>query len=66
MVRSKEKKDSKDDRQTDLNTLKMNKISALPEFFNKVHNQMQRDLDNWVEAPKDINYTVKKVIIFGA
>ena len=38
----------------------MNKISALPEFFNKVHNQMQKDLDNWVDAPKDVNYTVAK------
>jgi hypothetical protein len=56
----KRKEGPKADRQTDLNTLKMNKISALPEFYNKVHNQMQKDLDNWVEAPKEINYTVVK------
>ncbi|MFZ1280266.1 MAG: LysM peptidoglycan-binding domain-containing protein [Ignavibacteriaceae bacterium] len=56
----KRKEGPKADRQTDLNTLKMNKISALPEFFNKVHNQMQKDLDNWVDAPKDVNYTVAK------
>lgn len=56
----KRKEGPKADRQTDLNTLKMNKISALPEFYNKVHNQMQKDLDNWVEAPTEINYTVKR------
>jgi hypothetical protein len=56
----KRKEGPKTDRQTDLNTLKMNKISALPEFFNKVHNQMQKDLDNWVDAPKDVNYSVVK------
>ncbi len=50
----KRKEGPKADRQTDLNSLKMNKISALPEFFNKVHNQMQKDLDAWVEAPTDI------------
>jgi len=54
------KEGPKDDRQTDLNTLKMNKISALPEFYNKVHNSMQNALDAWVEAPKEINYTVVK------
>lgn len=56
----KRKEGPKADRQTDLNALKMNKISALPEFYNKVHNQMQKDLDNWVEAPTEINYTVVK------
>jgi nucleoid-associated protein YgaU len=55
----KRKEGPKADRQTDLNSLKMNKISALPEFFNKVHNQMQKDLDAWVEAPTDMQYTVK-------
>lgn len=58
--KNKRKEGPKADRQTDLNTLKMNKISALPEFYNKVHNQMQKDLDNWVEAPTEINYTVKR------
>ncbi len=56
----KRKEGPKADRQTDLNTLKMNKISALPEFYNKVHNQMQKDLDNWVEPPTDISYSVVK------
>jgi nucleoid-associated protein YgaU len=50
----------KADRQTDLNALKMNKISALPEFFNTVHKSMQSNLDAWVEAPKEINYAVVK------
>ncbi len=48
----------KTDRQKDLDALKMNKISALPEFFNKVHYQLQELLDAWVEGPKDISYTV--------
>ncbi len=52
------KEGPKADRQKDLDALKMNKISALPEFFDKVHNQMQRSLDSWVEESKEINYTV--------
>lgn len=56
----KRKEGPKADRQTDLNALKMNKISALPEFYNKVHVDMQRNLDNWVEAPTEINYEVVK------
>jgi nucleoid-associated protein YgaU len=56
----KRKEGPKADRQTDLNALKMNKISALPEFFDKVHNQMQRALDAWVEEPQEIMYTVVK------
>jgi cell division protein FtsB len=56
--RVKRKEGPKADRQQDLNALKQNKISALPEFFDKVHNQMQRSLDAWVEEPQEINYTV--------
>ena len=52
------KEGPKKDRQTDLDALKMNKISALPEFFEKVHNQMQRALDAWVEKPAVISYKV--------
>ena len=52
------KEGPKADRQKDLDALKMNKISALPEYFDKVHNQMQSALDAWVEAPKEVNYTV--------
>jgi nucleoid-associated protein YgaU len=48
----------KADRQAELDALKKNKISALPEFFDKVHNQLQRKLDAWEEAPKEISYTV--------
>jgi len=50
----------KADRQKDLDALKANKISALPEFYDQVHNQMQAALDAWVEAPKEITYTVVK------
>ncbi|MCX6149446.1 MAG: LysM peptidoglycan-binding domain-containing protein [Ignavibacteriales bacterium] len=50
----------KADRQTELDALKKNRISALPEFFDKVQNQMQRSLDAWVEAPKEVMYTVVK------
>lgn len=52
------KEGPKKDRQADLDALKMNKISALPEFFNKVHNQMQKALDAWVEKPDVISYKV--------
>jgi nucleoid-associated protein YgaU len=48
----------KKDRQADLDALKMNKISALPEFFNKVHNQMQSALDEWIDKPDVISYKV--------
>lgn len=54
------KEGPKEDRQKDLDALKMNKISALPEFFDQVHNQMQSELDAWIEAPKEVNYTVVK------
>jgi hypothetical protein len=52
------KEGPKKDRQADLDALKMNKISALPEFFNKVHVQMQKALDAWVEKPDVISYKV--------
>jgi len=54
------KEGPKTDRQADLDALKMNKISALPEFFDKVHNQMQRALDEWIDKPAVISYTVVK------
>jgi len=46
------------DRQTALDMLKMNKISALPEFYTRVHTTLQRDLDTWIDTPPEINYTV--------
>ncbi len=52
------KEGPKADRQKDLDALKMNKISALPEFFDKVHNQMQKSMDSWVEEPTEKSYTV--------
>jgi len=54
----KRKEGPKADRQADLNALKMNKISALPEFFDKVHNKMQKALDEWIDAPPVISYSV--------
>ncbi len=48
----------KADRQAELDAMKKSKISALPEFFDKVHNQLQRKLDAWIEPPKEISYTV--------
>jgi len=56
----KRKEGPKADRQADLNALKMNKISALPEFFDKVHNKMQQALDEWIDAPPVISYNVVK------
>ena len=52
------KEGPKKDRQADLDALKSNKISALPEFFSKVHVQMQKALDAWVEKPDVISYKV--------
>jgi len=56
----KRKEAPKADRQADLNALKMNKISALPEFFDEVHNRMQMALDEWIDAPPVISYSVKR------
>ncbi len=52
------KEGPKADRQKDLDALKSNKISALPEFYDKVHNQMQNNLDSWQEEPQEWTYTV--------
>lgn len=54
------KEGPKEDRQKDLDALKQNKISALPEFYEKVHNQLQNSLNSWVEEPKEVLYTVVK------
>lgn len=58
------KEGPKADRQKDLDALKANKISALPEFYDRVHNQMQKMLNDWVEqtakVETDNNYTVVK------
>lgn len=50
----------KEDRQMELDQLKANKISALPEFYEKVHHELQRKLDAWQVTPKEIMYTVVK------
>lgn len=49
----------KADRQKDLDALKMNKIAALPQFYDRIQG-MQRELDNWIEVPKEVDYTVVK------
>lgn len=46
------------DSQKDLDLLKLNKISALPEFYERDNSTLQRDLDAWIEEPTEINYTV--------
>ena len=53
---------SVEDLQLALENLQKDKISALPEFNNRVHGQMQRSLDAWAqeEANKVVNYTVVK------
>mgnify|MGYP001066395821 CR=1 FL=1 len=48
----------KADRQVELDAMKKNKISALPEFFDVVHDKLQKKLDAWIEKPTEINYTV--------
>lgn len=52
------KEGPKADRQADLSALQLNKISALPEFFDKVHVTLPGLLAEWIEAPTDITYTV--------
>ncbi|MCH8170104.1 MAG: peptidoglycan-binding protein LysM, partial [Bacteroidetes bacterium] len=36
------------DSQKDLDLLKLNKISALPEFYERDNSTLQRDLDAWI------------------
>jgi nucleoid-associated protein YgaU len=52
------KKAEKADRQAELDALKTSKLSALPGFYDLVHGKLQKMLDAWVVAPKDIDYTV--------
>jgi nucleoid-associated protein YgaU len=52
------KEGPKADRQATLDQLRHNKISALPEFFDKVQNQMPRAMDAWVEKAPEKDYTV--------
>ncbi len=51
---------SNEDLQAELDALKDNKISALPQFYDKVHNQLQNKLNNRQYTPKEIMYTVVK------
>ncbi|MBD3409536.1 MAG: LysM peptidoglycan-binding domain-containing protein [Ignavibacteriales bacterium] len=43
----------KEDRIADLEALQANKLSALPEFYDKVHNQMPKMIDAWGPAEAD-------------
>jgi nucleoid-associated protein YgaU len=52
------KKAEKADRQAELDALKTSKLSALPGFYDLVHGKLQKMLDAWVVASKDIDYTV--------
>jgi uncharacterized protein YoxC len=52
------KKPEKADRQAELDALKASKLSALPGFYDIVHGKLQKMLDAWVEAPKEIMYNV--------
>jgi hypothetical protein len=54
----KRKESPRDDRVAELSNLKRSKLSALPEFYDKVHNQSSRSLANWKETPREIMYTV--------
>lgn len=60
MAKIQRKEAPKADRQAELDALKASKISALQEFFDKVHNQMQRMLDEWNDVPPVAEYTVVK------
>ncbi len=46
--------------QAELDSIKKNKISTLPAFFDAVHNKLQKQLDEWIKDSKD-DYAVTKV-----
>ena len=52
------KKAEKADRQAELDELKASKLSALPAFYSLVHGKLQKMLDAWQEAPKEVMYEV--------
>jgi uncharacterized protein YoxC len=52
------KKAEKADRQAELDALKASKLSALPAFYSLVHGKLQKMLDAWQEAPKEVMYEV--------
>lgn len=52
------KKSPKADRQAELDALKASKLSALPAFYDLVHGKLQKMLDAWQEAPKEVMYEV--------
>lgn len=50
----------KEQRQAELDALKASKLSALPMFYDMVHNNLQKMLDAWQVAPKEVMYSVVK------
>lgn len=50
----------KADLQAQLDAIKKNKISALPEFFDEVHKLLQKKLVAWIEKPTEMTHTVVK------
>jgi len=48
----------KKDRQAELDMLSANKMSALPEYYEILHNQLQRKLDAWEVKPEFVLYSV--------
>jgi peptidoglycan hydrolase CwlO-like protein len=50
----------KEDVQAQLDKMQSNKISALPEFFDMVHNRLPKMMDAWKVEPKEVFYTVVK------
>lgn len=52
---------TKEDIAAELKNLQLSKISALPEFYNKVHVELPRKLEAWVDAtPEELSHTVVK------
>ncbi len=48
----------KKDRQAELDKLQASKMSALPEFYDILHNQLGRKLDAWEVKPEVVLYSV--------
>ncbi|MFA4923178.1 MAG: LysM peptidoglycan-binding domain-containing protein [Ignavibacteriaceae bacterium] len=54
------KEGNKEELKKELETLQASKISASPEFYNQVNQQLPNLMDKWVEAPTEASYTVVK------
>ena len=60
MAKIMRKEGDKEDRIAEWEELKASKISALPQFFDKLYNQAERALNAWKVKPKEVMYTVVK------